>query len=252
MTETLRRRLAEARLALMLLTRLPAGTLSDPVPTLSQALWAYPLVGLVVGPIGWAVLHAALALGLGALPAALLALGAVALATGALHHDGLADFADGIGGGRDRAHRLEIMRDSRVGSYGVLALVFAVLLSAAALGEIAERLTLAAALLIGVASRLMMLVVLMGLPPARADGLGRSASARSWAALAPGAAIAAGLAIVVGLPGLAALVAAVLAALAIAVWARTLLGGQTGDVLGAVQIVSQCAGWVALSAFFGP
>ena len=124
MSETLRRRLDEARLALMLLTRLPVGRLKDPVPSLAEARWAYPLVGLVIGAIAWVAHHGALMLGLGPLPAALVALGAMVLVTGALHHDGLADFADGLGGGRDPDHRLEIMRDSRIGSYGALALIF--------------------------------------------------------------------------------------------------------------------------------
>ena len=249
MTEALRRRLAEARLALMLLTRLPAGTLCDPVPPLSQARWAYPLIGLVVGPIGWAALHTALALGLGALPAALLALGAMALVTGALHHDGLADFADGIGGGRDRAHRLEIMRDSRIGSYGALALIFSVFVSAAALGEIGGQISLAEVMLVAVASRLAMLAVIDLLPPARTDGMGHGTASPSRSAWSPGVLVTAALVIAVGLPGLALIGAAAVATLTVATIARRRLGGQTGDVLGAVQIASETTGWLVLAAF---
>ncbi len=130
--------LREFRVALMLLSRLPAGRIEGAAPNLADARWAFPLVGLALGLIGWAVHAGALASGAPAPVAAVRALAALALATGALHFDGLADFADGIGGGRDRAHALEIMRDSRVGSYGVLALILIVALWLAALGELSS------------------------------------------------------------------------------------------------------------------
>lgn len=243
-----RRRVDEARLALMLLTRLPVGRLADPAPTLAQAQWAYPPVGLVVGALGWAALQGALALGLDALAAALCALAAMALFTGGLHHDGLADFADAMSGGRDKAHRLAIMRDSRIGSHGALALMLALALGAAALGALGDALTLAAALLVSVASRLAMLGALVFLPPAREDGLGHGAAAASRLSLLPGALLVAGLAAAAGRAAPVALGAIGLAALAIALQARRRVGGQTGDVLGAVQIGSETAGWLALSA----
>ena len=110
-------RLAELRLAVMLLTRLPVGRFTVAPPPLNAAIWAYPLVGLPIGAVIWAV--SAGAIYLTALPAtiaAVLALGAMLMATGGLHADGLADTADGLGGGRDRAHCLEIMKDSRIGA----------------------------------------------------------------------------------------------------------------------------------------
>lgn len=118
----LRARVAEFQLALMLLTRLPAGRIGDDPPTMLAARWAFVPVGAMVGALTWLVFSLAAAVGASNQISALLALGGLALVTGALHFDGLADFADGHGGGRDKAHALEIMRDSRIGSYGVVAM----------------------------------------------------------------------------------------------------------------------------------
>ncbi|MCR8549011.1 adenosylcobinamide-GDP ribazoletransferase [Salipiger sp. P9] len=243
------RRIDEARLALMLLTRLPVGRFETP-PDMAAARWVYPLAGVPVGLIGWAAFAGGTALGLAPLVAALVALAALALTTGGLHHDGLADFADGMGG-RDRARRLEIMRDSRIGSYGVLALVLVLALGAASLAELPVTPRGAAALLLSaVASRLLMLVVLDTLPPARGDGLGQMASGGrgSRAGWLPGGALAVLLCLPLGGAGLAALLVMALTALVLARRAQARLGGQTGDVLGAVQLCSETAGWLVLGA----
>ncbi len=234
-------RAREARLAVTMLTRLPAGRIDDP-PPLGAAVWAFPLVGVLPGLAMWAV-FAALGGPVGALAAGL----AGALLTGGLHHDGLADFADGMGGGRDRAHVLEIMRDSRIGSYGVLALVFAVALQALSVAEAAPGPV--AFLCLGVASRFAMLVAMVRLPPAREDGLGRMAAGARG--LWPGAALVAALGLWLGAAALPALLALGAAAAAIARIARVRIGGQTGDVLGAVQVASETAGWVTLATLSG-
>src|SRR5690606_31782388 len=142
-------------------------------PHLAQAAWAFPLAGLVVGLAGAAVLALGGLAGLPAMLAALLAVGATILATGGLHEDGLADLADGTGGAT-REKRLEIMRDSRIGSYGVLALILAVGLRAAAIAALFGQPWLAAAGMVGLAaaSRAGMAAGLRLMPPARAGGLG--------------------------------------------------------------------------------
>ena len=244
-------RTAEVRLALLLLTRLPAGRLAEPVPPIAAARWAFPLAGAVVGLLTWAVHAGALALGVPAGAAAVLALAAGALVTGGLHLDGLADLADGAGGGRDRARRLEIMRDSRIGSHGAAALILALALSGSALAALGPAATCGAFVAVGAASRLVMVILLASLPPARADGLGQSAAAsgadaRLWAA----AGIAAFLCALAPAP-LAMLVAAGAAALAVGLLARQTLGGQTGDVLGAAQVLAEAAAWTALAAAAG-
>ena len=234
--------------ALALLTRLPA-----PFAAHSRgaaAAWAWPLVGMVVG--GLAALVAGIAgwLGLGSGPQAALALLTLALATGGLHHDGLADMADGIWGGRDRARRLEIMRDSRVGSYGVLALGLVALLGWSALAQIAEAGPLWPAMLIaGAGSRAAMAGAMAALPHARADGLARLTGRPRWTAVTIAATLALAAAALLSpaalVPGLLATLG--LAAL-VAMIARRALGGQTGDVLGAVQMVTETGLWLTFAA----
>ncbi|MGP6085454.1 adenosylcobinamide-GDP ribazoletransferase [Antarctobacter jejuensis] len=245
---TLRRRMNEMRLAMMMMTRLPMGQLRVPVPTLAEARWAFPLCGLPVGLLGWAAFALAQSIGLAPLVAALAGLAAMATATGGLHQDGLADFVDGMGG-RDRAHRLEIMRDSRIGSYGVIALIFVTALSAGAFATMPVS-AWAGVLLIAVSSRLVMLVVLDSLPAARPDGLGKTAAnaGASWRAWLPGLLVVFVLGAVLGVAALTPILAIMTAALFVAWRAKRLLGGQTGDVLGAVQLTTECAGWLALSA----
>ncbi len=251
------RLLAQAALALVWLTRLPVGRLlpASP-PTLAQAAWAFPLVGLAVGFIGAAVLGLAALAGLPGMVAALLAVGAMILATGALHEDGLADCADGSGGAT-RERRLEIMRDSRIGSYGVLALVLVTGLRVAASAALVAQPGLAAAAVAGLAaaSRAGMALGLGLMPPARRDGLGHAAGRPTRGAML--AALALGAAALMlpalGLPHPAAgwlvLAAAVAAAqLWLARRALRALGGQTGDVLGAMQQAGETGGRVALAA----
>lgn len=248
----LRRWFDEARLAVIMLTRLPVGRLADPVPSLAEAAWAYPLVGLIVGAAGWAAQAAVLALGLAPDPAALIAVAVMALLTGGLHLDGLADLADGLGGGRDRAHALEIMRDSRIGTYGAVALILAIGLQGAALAQFAAGAPLLAFLLTGVASRLAMTATLHLLPQARADGLGKSAGGTGRGTLLPGALVCAGLTVALGAAGLIAVAAATVMAALVAWRAMRRLGGQTGDVLGAVQMIAETACLLVLSAALAP
>jgi len=241
-----RARASEVQLALMLLTRLPAGRLADPAPPLASSRWAWPLVGVVVGALVWAVVAGAGAAGLPPGVGALLALGGATLVTGGLHEDGLADYADGAGAGGDRARRLAIMADSRIGTYGALALAFTLGLRVAAVAALAP--TLAQAIAVAVGARAAMLAVQGALPPARPGGLGAAAAARDgWrgpVGLAIGGVALAG----AGLPGLAAGLAMACAAGTLAAHARARLGGQTGDVLGAAQQVAEVSGWLALLA----
>ena len=109
--------------ALMFLTRLPVPAAARGDRPLMHTGWAFPLVGLLVGAFGGSALWLGAHSGIPLLASALIALALTAFVTGALHEDGLADLADGFGGGGTKERKIEIMRDSRVGSYGVLALV---------------------------------------------------------------------------------------------------------------------------------
>lgn len=246
--DILRQRFNEVRIALMLLTRLPAGRVGEPVPTLADARWAYPLIGAFVAIIVWSIFTGAMALGFSAFLAAPIALAASALLTGALHHDGLADFCDGIGGGRDRQHRLDIMRDSRIGSYGVVGLVLVLILMTGAWAQLGARATLLCFIAMAVGSRFAMLALLTWLPAARDDGLGQRAVGHTrWPLLVGGGLFLIAMA-PLGVKALIVLPVMGLVVAAIGGLALRKLGGQTGDVLGAVQMFSECAGWMALVA----
>ncbi|MDN5567258.1 MAG: adenosylcobinamide-GDP ribazoletransferase [Paracoccus sp. (in: a-proteobacteria)] len=235
-------RLQQLVLALVFLTRLPLGRfLPARVLPLSSAAWAFPVAGLVIGIIAALPLWF---LGPGLLPASL----SVALSiwlTGALHEDALADFAD-AGGGRDRADRLRIMRDSAVGSYGVAALVCVTLIRVAALMTAGPVALIAAA----AAGRVAPVVLMQALPAARDDGLGRHAGrpGMDQTAIAMGIGV---IALAVAAPGSRALFLALLlsacATMAVSRRAARLVGGQTGDVLGAACLLVETAALVGIA-----
>ncbi|MGI9478169.1 MAG: adenosylcobinamide-GDP ribazoletransferase [Hyphomicrobiaceae bacterium] len=240
-------RMAEMQIALTTLTRLPAGRISDPAPGMASAVWAFPLVGLLVGGIGALGYTLAYAAHVPPALAGLAALAAGLLATGALHEDGLADTADGLGGGRDRARKLAIMRDSHVGSYGMLALMLSLSTRGICIAAVGSPIAVTCALVaMAAASRTAMVIALFAMPAARSDGLGQAAANVDPARCA-----------IAGVLGLAALTALVspwpIAALAmtavgcLAGWmAWRHVGGQTGDVLGAIQQTTEIAGWVVI------
>jgi adenosylcobinamide-GDP ribazoletransferase len=241
-------RFDELRMGFMVLTRLPAGQIGGEPPSVSDSAWSWPLVGLAVGAISALVWALALTLGLPPLLSAALAILAGMLATGGLHEDGLADLADGLGGGRDRAGALDIMRDSRIGSYGALALGFSLLVRIGALATLSGGTGVLALLGLGAASRAGLPLALRLMPPARADGLGEAArgvretAARSALIIGALALFPLGLGAAILTGGLMAL-----AALALAAYSLRRIGGQTGDVLGALQQVAELAGWCALA-----
>ena len=246
---------AELAAAFMLLTRLPVGWIArgDEVPPAEQArcVWAYPLVGLVVGGLGAGTYALCNRLGMPPALGAVWTLAAMVLATGALHEDGLADTADGFGGGRTPKRKLEIMRDSRIGSYGALALLLSLAARGAGIAALAHPARVAPALVAaGALGRGGIGVLLLALPPARPDGLaaalGRSDPARTAAAPLIAAAAA-----VVLLPlGVAAgaVAAAGVTALALSALARREVGGYTGDVLGACAVAVECVVLTLLAA----
>lgn len=219
-----------------LLTRLPIRVDGDAAQARgAQAAWAYPLVGIGVGAFTSATLGAALWLGLPALVAAALALGLSLFVTGASHEDGLADTLDGLWGGWTRQRRLEIMKDSRIGAYGVIGLVLGLVTK---LGLLAEGPSVWMILAAAVGSRAAM-VGLMGLQPhARTSGLSHAVGTPDRRALM--------LALVIGGTSVAffsitALSIAAAVALGIALIARAKIGGQTGDILGATQVIVELA-----------
>jgi adenosylcobinamide-GDP ribazoletransferase len=223
-------------------TRIPVATPASHVEPLANAGWAFPLVGAGIGGVAALAFLLAQLLGLGDWPAAVLAVLAGIVLTGALHEDGLADTADGLIGGHDPDHRLAIMRDSRHGTFGVMAIVLSVLLRAAALAEIGEPIHAGLALIAAnAASRAALPCAMLMLAPARAEGLGAAAGRPSMslavAALAIGLLVS--LAALGPALGLVAIGLTGAAMFALGVLARRRIGGYTGDVLGAFQQVGE-------------
>ena len=242
-----RSRLGELRLAIGFLTRLPVTAARG---DLASAGWAFPVAGLLVGAITSLIYWFAIWLGLTALIAAALAVAAGVLATGALHEDGLADFADGLGVRGGPSQKLAAMRASGIGSFGVLALILGLLLRVLALAALIGPAGVGPALIGAHAGARALLPWAMKREPwARADGLAVSAGKPGQ-----GTALAAflvGLAILILAVGSTRGVIAALAsllALALLPLARRQLGGITGDVLGAVEQLAEIAILLSLVA----
>jgi len=219
-------------------TRIPVMTPACRAGRLADAAWAFPLVGAGIGGVAAFAFLLAQLLGLGDWPAALLAVLASIGLTGALHEDGLADTADGLIGGNDRDQRLAIMHDSQHGTFGVVAIVFSVLLRTAALAGIGQPILAGLALIAAhAASRAALPFAMRALAPARTEGLGATAG-RPSPSLAIGA-LAIGLLIILAALGpkrgaiAAGLVGA--AVFGLGLLAHRRIGGYTGDVLGAFQ-----------------
>lgn len=235
------RRLDELIAAFTLLTRLPVAKLigQRAWPAEAASVWAYPVVGAMVGGVGGLVFWTGGRAGMTPGLAAVLALAATMALTGALHEDGLADTADGFGGGVTAARKLEIMRDSRIGSYGALALIVAFAIRATALASLPGAAGAAALVAAGCLGRGAILVVLTLLRPAREDGSAWSLQqARFWPMLSG---------LVVAVVSSALLRAASLGVIGVvastaflAHAARRQVGGYTGDILGAAEVLAEC------------
>lgn len=276
---------------LSLLTRLPVGWLLSPAQRASTALWpmgrsiwCWPILGGMMGALVGAAFYLLRLSHVAALPAAGLALAFQCVLSGGLHEDGLADMADGCGG-QNRERRLDIMRDSRIGSYGVLALCLSVLVRASAIAALPVAMAVLALAVSGCLARAVLLVLPACLPPARPDGLARSLSPLPRGPFCMGlvlagvsvAGMAAGLALgptapeMSGalrgvadiLPGSGSLGSGLSTLLLIILWpiaaalvasalvgaaARRLLGGYTGDVLGAAAVLTECFVLAGLTA----
>ena len=240
-------------LALSFFTRLPVGFLlpkapepasgtesATPQARLAEASRAFPLAGLVVGLVGSLAYWIAVKIGLSGLLAAFIAVGATAALTGALHEDGWADFADGLGCRGDRIRKLAAMKDSHIGSFGVLALIFATGVKTIALAQLYAPDRIDRVVTALVAAHVLSRAVL---PLATAQGLAVMAGRPT----AQGVYVALGLGLIIAfcavfLPdAIVAIIVAIVAAGLIGAIAKQHFGGYTGDVLGAIQQVAEIA-----------
>jgi adenosylcobinamide-GDP ribazoletransferase len=232
--------------AIQFLTRLPLRLGAPPRPG-DTVPW-YPVVGALIG-----LIVGGLAAGLAELvptgAAAAVAVLAGVLLTGALHEDGLADVADGFAGGRTRDDRLRILRDPVHGSYGVAALSGSIVLRIACVASIAPAAAVAGAVAAHAVARCVMVGTVAIVQPASDRGLGAETAAaidrrRAAFGIAAGAAVAA---VAAGWWVLPIAAAAVAAAAIVVALAMRKLNGITGDVLGAVEQVGECAALVVVS-----
>lgn len=245
-------------MSLRFFSRLPAGDRPFTAPNLDRMALSLPLASIVIG-FGPALLMMLCAWA--TMPnyfAAALGVAAMIVATGAMADDALADAADGLFGGASIERRLEIMKDSRHGTYGVAALGLYLLLRVTAIGAVAATNPLAAAgiwLAATVVGRSGSLWLSVALPNAREGGASASAGRVGKRSFAVGAGFAAVLALILAAPFTSfvavvlALVAAALVALAWVWGCRKLIGGQTGDLIGALGALIEVAVLAVLLIF---
>ena len=228
--------------ALQFLTRIPI-EVSGRRPSVGRAMPWFPVVGALVGAlVGGAV--AALWYGVPPLVAATVAIALGLLVTGAFHEDGLGDTADAFGGGGTVDRRLQILKDPRQGTYGVCAICASIVLRVACVASIPGPAAMFGALVAaGALGRASAVVLTATMPPATLGGLGAAAAAgemaprAAWFSVAGAIAIAA---LAVGWWAGPLVLAAGVAAWIIGTMADHKIGGVVGDVLGAVEVVTEC------------
>ncbi len=259
-----RRVVEDLVLAFGFLTRLPMPMIEvRDGRKLSEAFWAFPLAGLVVGGLAGVVLWSCLLLGLGKSTSAVVAMAVLATLTGAMHEDGLADFWDGLGGGRTLERKLEIMRDSRIGTYGVLALLLCYMMILALLAELSDLLVswqprhgidvmpgsyvIIFPAFAAMLSRAMIALPAFALPAARDDGLAAFFGRPGVVGMSVSVLWPVALAVLILQQDAVPLILGSFSGAAIATaLAWRYLGGVTGDVFGASIMMSFVVG-LALS-----
>ncbi len=248
MSSAIRSELRGLRVAAGFLTRIPVGDVTDGgtvTVKLEQAVRWFPVIGLGIGAIEGATFFALSQVSTPSV-SAVVAVAISALLTGAFHHDGLADMADAFGGGWTAERRLEIMKDSRLGTYGTTALVLALFLETATVASLTPARAILALVAAHTLSRALA-VASMLIAPAAGDGLRASYfSDLHWPA--PTITVLVTLLATGVLLRSTALLAIPLAiaTMSCVIWlSLRKIGGVTGDVLGAVQQVSALAVLVA-------
>lgn len=217
---------------------------------LGRAVRAFPLVGALIGLCAGLAYAIAFGLGLPGVVAAVISVAVLVLVTGALHEDGLSDMVDGFGSGRTAEAKLAIMRDSRIGAYGVIAIVLVLAAKVGALADLESTgVVISGLICAAAASRTVLPAIMRWLEPAREDGLGANAGRPSVEHIWTGIAIAVVLSIVLlTWSGIVALLVCAVGGFGVAWLARRQIGGHTGDVLGGAQQISELLFLLALAA----
>lgn len=234
----------EFLLSLSFFTRIPIGKRGFTGMKLAQSAWSFPIAGAVVGALDGVVYIAILQIGLANNIAATLTIIFHLILTGCLHEDGLADTADGLASGRSMEQKLAIMRESHIGSYGILALIAVISLRSNLIASFSATLpTLLIFISAAAASRAFLVVFMRSLPQARNDGLsvvaGKPSLAQTLLAISLGSC---SLTLAGKIPAaLLAIAALIIIYIIIRHIAHKNFGGLTGDVLGAAQQISEVA-----------
>lgn len=217
--------------------------------TFAEALGWYPFIGLLIG-LCLCALDRGLSELLPPVPTAVLLVAFLALASGGLHLDGIADTADGMAVQGDRARRLGVMSEGNTGPAGVMALLFILMAEWAAIVSLDGTIRGPALIIAPALGRWAVVPVGLIFKPARPRGLGHAMQTAMLPIAAPLATvIGAGAAIVLfGVAGIILIIAATVAALLIAALAARMLDGVTGDVFGAAIEVAQVVVWLSLVA----
>jgi adenosylcobinamide-GDP ribazoletransferase len=255
--------IAETARALAFLTRLPMpnsffenGTHNEA----TQSAGYYPAAGIVIGLFGGAALVVTGLLHIPPSLSAAIAIITVIILTGALHEDGLGDIADGFGGGANKERRLEIMKDSRLGTYGVIAVISSLLLRVTALAAILQASGIIAAcfamIAASAASRGAMVWMWSDLPSARMDGVSGRLGKPHENAVSIAAITGLGSALIFGVLGSGFIAATIAIALSVTIMigfqklCLKMIGGQTGDTLGACQQLVETTMLIGLAGTF--
>jgi adenosylcobinamide-GDP ribazoletransferase len=237
---------SDLKIAISLLSRIPLH--NDTQHLLSRGpnhLWAFPIVGILIGFICCFLVWISVLLQLDNFAIGFLIVTAAAITTGAMHYDGLADTLDGLWGGWSAPQRLEIMKDSHIGVYGVLGLVISAGLQAALYGQIIQQ-SIWPIIGIMTISRAVMVPVMGFLENSRSSGLSSQVGKPKLQTIILAMTLGVTIALLTG--AWAAIAGAVLAACAVGKIAKNKIGGQTGDILGATQQLSEVSALICVAA----
>lgn len=219
---------------------------------MGRSMRFFPLVGLTLGG-GLALVHYGCSLLLPPTLADLLLVALLALVTGCLHLDGLADVCDGFGarGGRERF--LAVMKDSSVGAMGVVGVVLGLMLKYQAIAQLTPGVKSGAIVLFPMAARFGQVVMAVGSRRARGDGLGAafiSGAGQGELLIAAGIAFAAA-GLILGAPGVLCCIITIVFVLLAKMYFHRRLGGVTGDIIGCVSELSEILCLLTLVAASG-
>ena len=237
---------------------IPSSLANHNKPDFENGSWSFPLAGMVICLPALAIMIAAYLLGLNAEIIAVLTITTQALITGALHEDGLADIADGFGGGANRERKLEIMKDSSVGAFGAVALVLSFLMRFVLLSNLLDLsffTAIAGFITAQVISRSVQVWFWQSLPAAREDGLSSafgtpSKQSAQTALLIGGSSLL--LPLIAGVYIFSLAISIALIILLLVGFCKLCIdqiGGQTGDAIGAIQVLAEIAFLIGLLTF---